>query len=130
MWCPDCNREFDSGERCPVCGGALRDKPALSWGRSRAMGQLTEAWPRSAEGSPEEPVMLTHCSCVDMEDEITAGILEAYGIPCLRLLPGDGSFGKVLMGMSGAGVDIYVPESLYEEACQLLKGEPEDVLSD
>ena len=46
-------------------------------------------------------------------------MLEAYGIPCLRQYPGDGDFGKVVLGMSGFGTDIYVPESMFEDALNL-----------
>ena len=45
-------------------------------------------------------------------------MLEAYGIPCLCVAPGDGSFGRVVLGMSGCGMDIYVPESLYDDAVE------------
>ena len=34
-----------------------------------------------------------------------------------------GSFGRVVLGMSGPGVDIYVPESLYSDAKELSKGD-------
>ena len=51
-----------------------------------------------------------------MNDELKINMLEAYGIPCLRLYPGDGSFGRVVLGMSGLGTDIYVPESMLEDA--------------
>ena len=50
-------------------------------------------------------------------------MLEAYGIPCLRSFPGDGGFGRVIMGASGTGVDIFVPKSMLEEATMLIEGE-------
>ena len=57
-------------------------------------------------------------------------MLEAYGIPCLRDYPGDGSFGKVVLGMSGQGTDIYVPESMLEEAQNLLAAQPVEMGDD
>ena len=59
-------------------------------------------------------------------DELIINMLEAYGIPCLRDYPGDGSFGKVVLGMSGQGTDIYVPESRLEEARALCAARPEE----
>ena len=52
-------------------------------------------------------------------------MLEAYGIPCLKIYPGDGSFGKLILGMSVQGVDIYVPQSLLEDARALCEARPE-----
>ena len=59
-----------------------------------------------------------------MSDELKINMLEAYGIPCLRVYPGDGSFGRVVLGMSGLGTDIYVPASKAEEANALCNAEP------
>ena len=50
-------------------------------------------------------------------------MLEAYGIPCLKRYPGNGSFGKVILGMSGQGTEIYVPKSMLEDAAALVSGE-------
>lgn len=85
-------------------------------------------WPRNAEGVPEKPVFLVHCDCNDLNDEITINMLQAYGIPCLKNYPGDGAFGKVIIGMSGNGTNIYVPESMYEDAVALCKKENDDEL--
>ena len=63
---------------------------------------------------------------MDLSDELKINMLEAYGIPCLRDYPGNGSFGKVILGMSGQGTDIYVPESKLEEAQNLCAADPEE----
>ena len=55
----------------------------------------------------------------NMVDELTVNMLEACGIPCLRVYPGDGSFGKLIFGMSGQGTDIYVPKSMAADAAAL-----------
>jgi len=95
------------------------------FGRS-SNSDIMEKWPKNAAGEQEEAVFLTRCMANDLSDELTANMLEAYGIPCLRVYPGDGSFGKVVMGMSGMGTDILVPESMLEEAKNLLEGEISD----
>lgn len=89
-------------------------------------GDITAKWPRNALGEPEEAVFLVRCRANDLKDELTANMLEAYGIPCLCVYPGDGSFGKVVIGMSGTGTDILVPKSMLEEARNLLEGEITD----
>lgn len=85
------------------------------WGRS-AVGELTERWPRNENGEPEEPVLLTTARNLNFFDEMTVNMLEAYGIPCIRRYPGNGSFGKLILGVSGQGTEIYVPRSLLEDA--------------
>ena len=92
------------------------------WGRE-SYGGLLERWPKGADGEPEKPVRLCTCESVDMSDELKINMLEAYGIPCLRAYPGDGCFGKLILGMSGQGVDILVPESMYEDADALCNEE-------
>ena len=95
------------------------------WGR-RDYDKTFEAWPRDEKGEPVRPVLLTHCSPLDMEAEMIQSMLESFGIPSLRMLPGDGAFGELILGMSGNGIDIYVPCTMLEEAQDLLKGEPDD----
>ena len=78
------------------------------WGRSLP-GDLLKRWPRDADGELGPPAML-------------ANMLEAYGIPCLKNYPGDGQFGKIMLGMSGYGVEILVPETLLADAQALQAG--------
>ena len=94
------------------------------WGR--AMGEkLYDRWPKNAQGEPEIPALLCNCKSLDLGDELKINMLEAYGIPCLKIYPGDGSFGKLILGMSGQGVDIYVPQSMLEDAQALCEAQPE-----
>ena len=44
-----------------------------------------------------------------------------------RKAPGDGSFGEVFLGSSGFGVDIYVPETMLEDAQNIVSA---DILED
>ena len=94
---------------------AAETEAELSWG-SRMPDDLLERWPKNADGETEKPVFLCNCRSQDMGDELKINMLEAYGIPCLRIYPHDGSFGRVVLGMSGFGTDIYVPESMLEDA--------------
>ncbi len=99
----------------------MSDAIRIDWGRSELAG-LYERWPKDENGVPEEPVLLCKLSALDMSDELMLNMLEAYGIPCLRRYPGDGAFGKLVLGMSGEGTEIYVPKSLYIDAKELSKG--------
>ena len=100
-----------------------------SWGR-REYGKIYEAWPRTENGETEEPAFLTHCGPLDFEAEMIQSMLEAFEIPSIRTLPGDGAFGEVILGMSGNGVDIFVPKSMLETAQELMKGEPDDEIGE
>ena len=96
-----------------------------NWGRSLP-GDLYGRWPKDGKGGPEKPALLCNCGNLSMGDELRVNMLEAYGIPCLRIYPGDGSFGKIVLGMSGQGTDIYVPESMLEDAIALCGGEGQE----
>ncbi len=82
-------------------------------------GELYERWPKDENGLPEEPVRLGTAENINLYDELTVNMLEACGIPCLTVYPGDGSFGKLILGISGQGTDIYVPKSMAEDAAAL-----------
>ena len=100
----------------------MNEKLKLEWGR-KEYAELLKRWPKDANGQPEPPVFLKAEKNLDMSDELLVNMLEAYQIPCLRVYPGDGSFGRLILGVSGWGVNIYVPESLYEDAKELIKGD-------
>ncbi len=100
-----------------------------NWGRHE-YGKIYDAWPRDDTGRTVEPAFLVHRGPLHMEAEMTQSLLESYGIPSLRVLPGDGAFGELIIGMSGNGVDIYVPATRLEEAKALLEGDPDDGLQE
>ena len=91
----------------------------------RRKKRLTEVWPKDENGQTVEPVYLTHCVETQMELEITVNMLQAYGIPVVTKYSSDGSFGKVMIGMSGSGCDLYVPKTMLEDAKNLISGEGE-----
>lgn len=94
----------------------------IGWGFD-SRRELLERWPKTAEGEPVTPAYLTKCSQVDLEDRMLVSMLEAYGIPCLTRYPHSGEFGKVVLGMSGYGTEIYVPETLLEDAIALMESD-------
>ena len=98
----------------------------IVWGDSMP-GKLYEAWPKK-DGAPEEPAFLKHCSSIDMEDEMVINLLKAYGVPAIKKYPSNGSFGRLVLGMSGEGTDIYVPLSMLEDAISLIGGCTDDQL--
>ncbi len=91
-------------------------------------GRELENWPRGADGEPVPPVKLAHRQSNDMDDVMLVNMLSAYGIPAIRVYPGDGVFGKIVLGMSGTGTDILVPENMYEDAKVLMEAESDDEL--
>ena len=97
----------------------------MSWGMHEH-GKDYKAWPKGPDGEPEEPAFLTNRSQVDLASDMVRNMLDAFGIPSVARYPGDGVFGKVMIGMSGSGVDIFVPKSLLADAQELLKGVPEE----
>lgn len=101
---------------------------AGTFGRGSLPGELYERWPRDEQGEIVPPRFLAHCASVDMEDTLLVNMLGSYGIPAVILHPGDGDFGKVVLGMSGTGSSIFVPETMYDEAKALMEAEPDDDL--
>lgn len=100
------------------------NKASVEWGRYMP-GELLSRWPRDEAGELEAPVYLCHCRPFDTEESLTVARMESYGIPCLRQYPNNGDFGRLIIGVSGPGVDIFVPASLWADACELLR-EPEE----
>ena len=98
------------------------------WGR-HIPGELYERWPKDEDGKPVAPVYLCHCKGLDMDDAMLVSRMESYGIPCLRQYPNDGDFGRLILGMSGSGIDIFVPADLWADACELLR-EPEEIMEE
>ena len=75
----------------------------------------------TGKASAEWGRQLCHCKGIDMDETMLVTRLEAFGIPCLRQYPNDGQFGKLILGISGSGVDIFVPASVWEDACELIR---------
>lgn len=98
------------------------------FGWSKLPGELLQKWPKDDSGELVAPRFLAHCQSVDMSDTLLINMLASFGVPAVVLHPGDGDFGKVILGMSGTGSDIYVPENMYDFAKELMEAEPDDDL--
>ena len=92
----------------------------MSWSFKRKKGP---PWPNGEDGNPIPPVFLTHLHGVEIDMELTINLLEAYGIPHVPEYPLNGQFGKMIMGFPPGGVKIYVPETMFEDAQNILSAD-------
>ncbi len=97
------------------------------FGRKPKPGELYKKWPKNELGEPVSPKLLIHITSLDMADTMIVSMLESFGIPAMVTHPGDGDFGKLVLGMSGTGSYIYVPETMYEQANELMEAEPDEL---
>ena len=97
----------------------MSDEVKLTWGK--AEHDLSERWPKSADGTPEEPALLTVAMDTNAEADMLCSMLRAYDIPVLRRYEGDGAFGKVVLGTPSSGTALYVPSSMLEDAKNLIR---------
>ena len=98
----------------------MKDEAKITWGQFQ-QGELLESWPRNEDGTPVEPAYLCTRSCNDLSDQLTANMLKAYGIPFLCMERAEGSLGRVVLGISGYGVELYVPATLLGDAKTLIE---------
>lgn len=82
-----------------------------------------ENWPYDENGICVQPAFLEHVSGQQMEAEVEINLLRAYGIPVISRYPNDGAFGKIVIGLPGGGVDLFVPETLLDDARNILSGD-------
>ncbi len=86
----------------------------------------TDNWPKKENGEPVAPAFLTHIGGTQMDVELTTSLLEAYGIPAVSQFPNNGDFGRLMIGHAGGGVDLYVPETLLDDAQDIISAEVVD----
>ena len=77
-------------------------------------------WPTDEAGETVAPAFLTHIGGGPLDMELTLGLLTAYGIPHVCEYPNNGLFGKLIMGHPPSGMEVYVPETMLEDAQNLL----------
>lgn len=82
---------------------------------------VTGDWPVTDSGEPEAPAFLEHIYGSETELALRRNMLWAYGVPTVASYPMDGALGKIVLGRSGFGMDIFVPESMLEDAENILK---------
>jgi len=100
----------------------MKENEKRWWGEFMG-GALLEQWPRNEQDEPEEPALLCSITSKNLSDQLVVNMLQACGIPSLCLERGNGSLGKLYLGISGYGTDIYVPVSLLHDAKMLYKEE-------
>ena len=88
----------------------MSDEVKLTWGKTE--NDLLQRWPKSADGTPEEPALLTVAMDTNAETDMLCAMLRSYDIPVLRKYEGEGSFGKIVL---------YVPSSMLEDAKNLIR---------
>ena len=80
-------------------------------------------WPKDEDGKPIPPVLLAHIHGGPLDMELTLNLLTAYNMPHIVQYPNNGSFGKLILGHSPMGTEIFVPETLLSDAQDLLNAE-------
>ena len=84
-------------------------------------------WPKDENDEPIPPAYLKHISGGPLDLEIALNVLDAYGIPHVSEYPNNGAFGKLIFGHPPSGMEIFVPETMLEDAQNILSA---DVFSD
>ncbi len=127
-WCSWCQHEA-VGETCPDCGNKTAmlacppdENPAKAeWHFGFSSKEEGPEWPLGPDGKPERGVLLTQTGDFGADGDMTQAMLRAFGIPVVSRYPGDGSFGRVMLGFSGYGRELYVPEGQRALARELLR---------
>ena len=84
-------------------------------------------WPNSENGDPVPPAYLKHIHGGPLDMELTLNLLVAYGIPYTCEYPNNGLFGKLIMGYPPGGMEVFVPETMLEDALNILNAEIDEV---
>jgi len=80
-------------------------------------------WPKDENGNPVRPAYLKHISGGPMDLEVALNLLDAYGIPHVGEYPNNGAFGNLIFGHPPSGMEVFVPETMLEEAKNVLSAE-------
>ena len=84
-------------------------------------GDLYERWPKDEAGQPEPPVYLCTARASTWTRRCSSRVWRRSASRACANTPNDGQFGKLILGISGSGVDIFVPASVWEDACELIR---------
>ena len=96
----------------------------MKWSFKKTEGP---SWPNDENGEPITPAYLKHISGGPLDLELSLNLLEAYGIPHVSEYPNNGAFGKLIFGHPPSGMEIFVPETMLEDAMNVLSA---DVVED
>ena len=80
-------------------------------------------WPVAENGEPVPPAFLTHIGGGPLDMELTLNLLNAYGIPHVCEYPNNGLFGQLIMGHPPSGMEVYVPETMLEDAQNVMNAD-------
>ena len=84
-------------------------------------------WPKDEKGEAVKPVFLQHITGTQLDSDMAVNLLSAFDIPVMRTYPNNGELGRLVLGFSGTGTDIYVPETMLEDAQNILSGDIVDI---
>ena len=101
-----------------------------NWGLSDSPNKKLENWPVDEAGEKVPPVRLMHLGGAPTDMSVELSMLDAYNIPYFLEYPNSGDFGIVIMGHAGSGVDIFIPETMLEEAQDIFNAEITDEISE
>ncbi len=99
-----------------------------NWGLS--FSGVTGKWPEAESGEPEEPAFLERLFGNETELALRRNMLWAFGVPTVARYPMDGALGKVVLGQSGFGMDIFVPASMLEDAENIINSTENDIINE
>jgi len=92
----------------------------LNWSKKKEKGP---EWPVDDSGESVPPAYLTFIHGGPLDMELTLNLLEAYGIPYVCEYPNNGLFGKLIMGYPPGGMQVFVPETMLEDAQNVLNAD-------
>ena len=96
------------------------DKSFWKFGKSH---QTEPDWPLEEERQQVKAVRLMDTFDSVADADMVISLLAAYGIPCFKYYDLEGGAGKVINGFSGYGASLYVPQTMLEEANNILNAE-------
>ena len=83
-------------------------------------------WPKKEDGGPVAPAYLKHISGGPLDLEVALSLLDAYGIPHISEYPNNGAFGKLILGHPPSGMELFVPETMLEDAQNIMSADFSD----
>ena len=96
------------------------DKSFWKFGKSH---KTAPDWPLEEDGQKVKAVRLMDTFDSVADADMVISLLAAYGIPCFKYYDLEGGAGKVINGFSGYGASLYVPQTMLEEANNILNAE-------
>ena len=103
-----------------IGGRTQRDKSFWKFGKSH---KTEPDWPLEEDGQKVKAVRLMDTFDSVADADMVISLLAAYGIPCFKYYDLEGGAGKVINGFSGYGASLYVPQTMLEEANNILNAE-------